>query len=148
MHFRHPYELGGLYFAFSLFSVHIVSFWLAFRYVRFTEENPEGLTIVLSQSTVYIVISGLTLAQFSVFFFMFLRWMDPAHRYTFYSTKTGNDNACDYFMLHDTDDKSYKSSTTTNKSGLDSLLKSPSGSRSGGRDGRRASLLGLRKRLR
>ena len=103
-HFRHPYELGGIYFAFNLFTTPIASFWLASHYVRFTEENPEGLTIVFSERAVYSVIGGLTLAQLAVFFLFFLRCMNPNYTHTFYSTKSGNDNACDYFLQHESDE--------------------------------------------
>ncbi|GMH63601.1 hypothetical protein TrLO_g4297 [Triparma laevis f. longispina] len=87
---RHPYELGGAYFAFTMISTPIVCLYFGYRYLEYVEgeDVQDDLNYVFAKEQVYGGIGGLIILQvFSIS--MFLRLIDPQFRSTFTSFKTG-----------------------------------------------------------
>ncbi|GMI07708.1 hypothetical protein TrVE_jg4984 [Triparma verrucosa] len=62
VHLRHPYELGGAYWVWTLLSTPIVGFFFGSRYLAFVESEEgkaAGLSLVLQSSSVYGIVAGL-----------------------------------------------------------------------------------------
>ncbi|GMH93689.1 hypothetical protein TL16_g12697 [Triparma laevis f. inornata] len=106
MQFRHPYELGGTYWAFTLLSMPVVCFYFGSRYLAYVDSEAgkaRGLTMVLDATQVYGLVGGLLVVQVATFVF-FLKNINPKFINTFYSTKSGNDFTKEYFLDHDDDE--------------------------------------------
>ncbi|GMH58770.1 hypothetical protein TrLO_g5524 [Triparma laevis f. longispina] len=101
-HMRHPYEVGGSYWALTILSTPFFSLYFGSCYLKFVESEEGkamGLEMVLSPKHVYGMIGGLVAFQALVFFW-FLRSIKPEYIYTFYDAKSGNQQAEDHFMLN------------------------------------------------
>lgn len=64
MQARHPYELGGLYFTFTILTTPLVCLYFGTRYLAFVEDSADDETFVLRSFQVYVAIR--TLATLSI----------------------------------------------------------------------------------
>jgi hypothetical protein len=107
LHARHPYELGGSYWAFTILSTPIVCFYFGFRYLEYVQSEDgkaRELPLVLDATQVYGWIGGIMSLQILTLIY-FLRTINRAFIETFYSTMTGNDNSMAYFLDSDDDEQ-------------------------------------------
>lgn len=103
LHGRHPYELGGSYWVFTLLSTPVICFIFGLRYLEYVESDAgkaRDLEMVLDKVQVYRLIGGLIFIQATALF-VFLQTINKEYIYTFYSTRTGNENAMGFFTKHD-----------------------------------------------
>jgi len=93
-HFRHAYELGGLYFSANLLMGHLGVFAATYYYC---EIGREGAAI--SNSLLWITVGG-TSCLFFVLFATFLITINEGYGRTFFSPKTSRDCVVDKFRLY------------------------------------------------
>jgi len=93
-HFRHPYELGGLYFSANLLMGHLGVFAATYFYCEISQEGA-----AISNSLLWITVGG-TSSLFFVFFAAFLITINEGYGRTFFSPKTSRDCVEDKFRLY------------------------------------------------
>jgi hypothetical protein len=98
-HFRHPYEMGGFYYSFTLISTPVVCFYLGSRYLAHVEDEEvqASLPYVFSSEQVYGSIGALSVLQL-ISFIALLTIIPSKYRSTFYSLKTGSQFCCELFQ--------------------------------------------------
>ncbi|GMI03055.1 hypothetical protein TrLO_g8892 [Triparma laevis f. longispina] len=98
LHFRHPYELGGFYMMFTIYTTPLLCLYFGSRYNVYadTEEGKEALPHVLAPGQVYTIIGTLIAIQF-ISFQVFLFSIKKDFLTTFYSTQTGPEMIQDLF---------------------------------------------------
>ena len=94
-HFRHPYELGGLYFSANLLMGHLGVFAATYFYCEIGREGA-----VITNSLLWITVGG-TSSLFFVLFLTFLITIDEGYGRTFFSSKTSRDCVEDKFRLYE-----------------------------------------------
>jgi len=119
VHLRHPYQMGGAYWMFSLCLTPISCFYFASRYLDSNEVSDgdagadvdaasgdagvDGAqSVKLSAGHVYGLIGGLCALQLFTFSVL-LRSMKKGYRRTFFSFKTAAQHCRDIFYLHTED---------------------------------------------
>ncbi|GMH47057.1 hypothetical protein TrLO_g4266 [Triparma laevis f. longispina] len=95
---RHPYELGGAYFCFTMIVTPFTCLYFGSWYLNYVEneEVAEGLSYVFTEQQVYWGISALIVVQITSFS-VFLLLMEDKYRSTFYSFKTGSQHVVGSF---------------------------------------------------
>lgn len=99
---RHPYELGGAYFTFTMISTPLACVYLGYRYLALYDDEKGSVSgrkgdgdgdgdRVFSSSQVYGCIGGLVVMQMTSFGLL-LKLMNPAHRRTFTSFRTAREH--------------------------------------------------------
>ncbi|GMH58831.1 hypothetical protein TL16_g02697 [Triparma laevis f. inornata] len=105
LHARHPKELGGSYWAFTILSTPIIYFYFGYRYLEYVESEvgkARELSLMLSPKKVYGMIGGVLAVQI-LSFYLFLKNIEPRFIYSFYSTITGNEQSFLFFHNHSYD---------------------------------------------
>ncbi|GMH61390.1 hypothetical protein TrST_g6702 [Triparma strigata] len=100
LHARHPYELGGVYWAFTLLSTPVVCLVFGSRYLNYVESEDgkaAELSMILDSTQVYGIIGCLFVVQATAFL-LFLKNINPEYIQSFYSAKTGNEQVMGSFM--------------------------------------------------
>eukprot|EP00519_Triparma_laevis_P011501 CAMPEP_0182508184 /NCGR_PEP_ID=MMETSP1321-20130603/24535_1 /TAXON_ID=91990 /ORGANISM="Bolidomonas sp., Strain RCC1657" /LENGTH=665 /DNA_ID=CAMNT_0024714221 /DNA_START=50 /DNA_END=2047 /DNA_ORIENTATION=- len=103
LHARHPLELGGTYWTFTLVSTPVVCFYFGFRYLSFVASGDHDLVTVLKPSQVYGTIGSLLLVQL-ISLGYFLKTIDRKFIKTFTSTETGNQYCENIFLKSEEDE--------------------------------------------
>ena len=108
LHYRHPIELGGAYWAFTVLSTPIACFYFGSRYLAFmdNEAGTVELSMVLNSTQVYGMIGGLLVLQVTTFA-VFLRTINLEYIHTFYLTRTGNDDIMGHFLNNEDDEHKF-----------------------------------------
>ena len=91
VHFRHPYELGGLFWTANVVLALLASFasvWLYFENDGEAITERAAWTLVGYMSGAWIITFGL-----------FLLLMKEGYRRTFFSTMSGKNNSMNYFLM-------------------------------------------------
>ena len=102
---RHPYELGGAYFAFTLLSTPVVCLYFGSRYISYMERNTgsDQISMELEANQVFGLIGGLIVLQL-LLLVAFFKSINPDYIRTFYSFDSGNQYiAAKYFCKNDND---------------------------------------------
>ena len=89
VHWRHPYDLGGLYWTVNMFLAllaSLVSVWI------YTESGGE-----VSKKEVWTLVAYMV-AGWLITFGLFLQLMKKGYQRTFFSTKTGKRHSMNYFL--------------------------------------------------
>eukprot|EP00519_Triparma_laevis_P006728 CAMPEP_0182514522 /NCGR_PEP_ID=MMETSP1321-20130603/35892_1 /TAXON_ID=91990 /ORGANISM="Bolidomonas sp., Strain RCC1657" /LENGTH=364 /DNA_ID=CAMNT_0024721731 /DNA_START=33 /DNA_END=1127 /DNA_ORIENTATION=+ len=91
LYLRHPFEMGGAYFSFTLLSTPVVCLYICSRYLDYVSDEEVKAEIggSFTPEQVYgsiISISVLQMASFG----LFLHLMNPSFRSTFLSLRTGS----------------------------------------------------------
>ncbi|GMH87019.1 hypothetical protein TrVE_jg13484 [Triparma verrucosa] len=83
---RHPYELGGAYFAFTLLSTPVVCLYFGLRYISYMERNTgsDQISMELEANQVFGLIGGLVVLQL-ILLVAFFKSINPDYIRTFYS---------------------------------------------------------------
>ncbi|GMI12483.1 hypothetical protein TrLO_g2953 [Triparma laevis f. longispina] len=103
---RHPYELGGSYFAFTLLSTPAVCFYFGSKYLEYVESDAgraRNLTMVLDSEQVYGLIGGLVGLQ-ALTLICFLRSIESGYSKTFWSPMSGNEHCISRYTNNDDDE--------------------------------------------
>lgn len=97
--YRHPYEMGGFYYSFTLISTPFVCFYFGSRYLAHVEDEEvqASLPSIFSSEQVYGSIGALSVLQL-ISFISLLKIMPKKYRSTFYSLKTGSRYCCELFQ--------------------------------------------------
>jgi hypothetical protein len=98
-HFRHPFEMGGFYYSFTLISTPVVCFYFGSGYLAHVEDEDvqESLSYVFSSKQVYASIGALSVLQLIIFITL-LVIIPSKYRSTFLSFKTGSQFSCESFQ--------------------------------------------------
>ena len=94
--FRHPYELGGLYWTCSMALALLASFvsvWVYFEYGSYVVTQREAWTLVGCMGGAWVIT-----------FVLFLLLMKKKYRSSFFSTTSGRRNSMNYFLLGENDE--------------------------------------------
>jgi hypothetical protein len=94
--FRHPIELGGIYYSFNLCVSVVFSFMAIDVFYKHTKVNDR----LISENTAWLVM-GLVCATWVVSFLFILLLMKNKYRSTFFSLKTGKQSCMDFFSSKD-----------------------------------------------
>ena len=95
--FRHPGELGGIYWSVNMFVAVAVSWGAAAGYFREERENEE-----VNKRGLGLILAGLSVGWLLAFG-VFLKIMKKEYRSSFWSFKTGRNHTRDYFLEGRTD---------------------------------------------
>ena len=90
IHFRHPYELGGLFWTVNMFSALLVSILSVWGYYKY------GEGVAMEQSNAWTLVT-LVGGVWTVSFGVFLMLAKKEYRTTFFSTKLGKDVTMNFF---------------------------------------------------
>lgn len=95
---RHPYELEGAYFCFTMIITPFICIYFGSRYLSYVEDEEvaEALSYVLTEGEVYGGIGGLIVLQITSFL-MFLFLIEDKYRSTFTSFRTGSQHVVGTF---------------------------------------------------
>ena len=91
IHFRHPYDLGGVYWTCNVFLALLASFasvWIYFEHGGSEVAKREAWTMVGCMGGAWLTAFGL-----------FLLLMKKEYQNTFFSTKSGKQNTMNYFLM-------------------------------------------------
>jgi hypothetical protein len=100
LHFRNPYELGGIFFSINLIMTQCSVFGATYLYVEHCkDENKIDADKLWKLVTVSV---ALWTALFTYFIFNLI---DTEYRKTFWSTRTGWQKSCSFFLDNDDDSK-------------------------------------------
>jgi hypothetical protein len=98
LHFRNPYELGGVYFSINLVMAQCSVFGAVYLYV----ENFEGDNKIKADK-LWKCVSASVLLWIVMFRHFIFNIINPEYRKTFWSKRTGWQQSCSYFLDHEDD---------------------------------------------
>jgi hypothetical protein len=98
--FRHPFEMGGIYFTFNLIMTQVSLPVCVYLYNKhYTGENK------LDEQFTWIFVSTLMLLWFALFSFLIFYVIVPEYRQTFWSCQTGWQMSQSYFLDNEGNDE-------------------------------------------
>ncbi|GMH96462.1 hypothetical protein TrVE_jg10144 [Triparma verrucosa] len=106
VHMRHPYELGGVYWCWTLLSMPFFCYFFGLKYLAFVQSDEgkaRGYDMVLEPQHLCTMIGSLFLLQ-GLMFLCVLKSFKPEYIKTFYDTKSGNQQAIDLFQKNEEDE--------------------------------------------
>ncbi|GMH92947.1 hypothetical protein TrST_g3807 [Triparma strigata] len=98
---RHPYELGGAYWTFSLIVSIFSSFLSTYLYTNTTAIEDDDRHF---EDDFLWTLVGCTAGSWAMLFLVFIWSIKEDYIYTFFSTKRGADCTMDYFLDNDVDE--------------------------------------------
>ena len=90
VHFRHDYEMGGLYWTFNCILNQVLCFFAVFLYSKFGEVEKSNM----SMSSLWTLVITLFLIS-SLCLYIFFKFINQDYLKTFSSTTTGSEFLCD-----------------------------------------------------
>jgi hypothetical protein len=97
---RHPYEIGGLYWAWSMISMLLTALAAAWYYNMMMK----GESVGLNENTVWKMVGGISL-MWLISFISLMRTIDPDYLHTFWQPMTAKQFTIMVFRNADTDEK-------------------------------------------